>query len=139
MRVQAWLIAVGLVVACGGGDDDKKSKGGSDDTAGPSDTGGEADADADSDADADADSDADADIPLALSVTSGFDHSCLLTTDGKTLCWGENGEGQASPPSDNFLSVDAGRRIPAVSRPRCAELLDERSQRPRGTTRAFKA
>ena len=38
MRVQAWLIALGLVVACGG-DDDKKSKGGSDDTAGPSDTG----------------------------------------------------------------------------------------------------
>ena len=134
MRVQAWLIAVGLVVACGGGRR-QEEQGWIDDTAGPSDTGGEADADADSDVDADADSDADADIPLALSVTSGFDHSCLLTTDGKTLCWGENGEGQASPPSDNFPSVDAGALHTCGLAPTGALVLDECSEWPRRTTR----
>ena len=42
------------------------------------------------------------------SVSAGWEHSCEVKADGSVVCWGSNGEGQASPPDGEFLSVSAG-------------------------------
>ena len=42
------------------------------------------------------------------SVSAGWAHTCAVQADGSVLCWGDNGEGQASPPGGEFLSVSAG-------------------------------
>ena len=32
-------------------------------------------------------------------ITAGGAHSCALKTDNTITCWGDNGDGQADPPS----------------------------------------
>src|SRR5207253_2635523 len=35
-------------------------------------------------------------------------HTCGVKTDGTLACWGDNGFGQASPPSGSFTAITAG-------------------------------
>ena len=43
-----------------------------------------------------------------LAVSAGWAHTCAVEADGAVVCWGDDREGQASPPSGEFLSVSAG-------------------------------
>ena len=43
-----------------------------------------------------------------LAVSAGLDHTCGVEADGSVTCWGDDREGQASPPSGEFRSVSAG-------------------------------
>ena len=40
----------------------------------------------------------------------GFEHSCMVRTDGTIACWGDNEYGQAEAPNGAFKSVAAGSR-----------------------------
>ena len=42
------------------------------------------------------------------SVSAGWAHTCAVDADGSVGCWGDNAEGQASPPGGEFISVSAG-------------------------------
>ena len=44
----------------------------------------------------------------AFASISAGGHTCGLTTSGDALCWGDDGDGQATPPAGEFASVDAG-------------------------------
>ena len=35
-------------------------------------------------------------------------HTCAIKTDGTLACWGDNDDGQASPPTGTFIAVSAG-------------------------------
>jgi hypothetical protein len=41
-------------------------------------------------------------------VTRGYGHACALTFDGRAVCWGANGSGQATPPLDLLFTDLAG-------------------------------
>ena len=41
-------------------------------------------------------------------VSSGYQHSCGLRTDGAIECWGLNNEGQSDAPGGNFVAVSGG-------------------------------
>jgi alpha-tubulin suppressor-like RCC1 family protein len=40
--------------------------------------------------------------------SAGSSHSCGVRTNGTLACWGENGDGQATPPAGTLRSVSAG-------------------------------
>ena len=42
------------------------------------------------------------------SVGAGDSHTCGVKTSGMVACWGDDGNGQASPPGGKFRSVSAG-------------------------------
>ena len=42
------------------------------------------------------------------SVSAGRFHTCAVEADGSVVCWGDDEEGQASPPGGEFLSISAG-------------------------------
>ena len=44
-----------------------------------------------------------------LSVSAGGGHSCGIKTDNTVVCWGNNRNGQSTPPTGQFSSVSAGR------------------------------
>ena len=50
------------------------------------------------------------DVPGAqvLDVATGSIHTCAVRADATVGCWGENHFGQATPPDDTFIGVDAG-------------------------------
>ena len=41
-------------------------------------------------------------------IAAGTLHSCGIRTDGSVLCWGNNGWGEAMPPSGSFTTIAAG-------------------------------
>jgi alpha-tubulin suppressor-like RCC1 family protein len=41
-------------------------------------------------------------------VSAGYDHTCGLRTDGTIACWGNNAQGQATPPAGSFTAVSVG-------------------------------
>ena len=41
-------------------------------------------------------------------VSAGSWHTCGLTRDGAVVCWGQNLEGKATPPTGTFIQVSAG-------------------------------
>ena len=43
-----------------------------------------------------------------ISLSGGGEHACGLLNDGAIACWGENGQGQASPPSGEFTGMVSG-------------------------------
>lgn len=43
-----------------------------------------------------------------ISLSGGGEHACGLLNDGSIACWGENGKGQASPPSGEFTGLVSG-------------------------------
>ena len=43
-----------------------------------------------------------------ISLSGGGEHACGLLYDGAITCWGENGQGQASPPSGEFTGMVSG-------------------------------
>ena len=44
-----------------------------------------------------------------VSISNGLLHTCALREDGTAVCWGNNGRGQASPPTDVKLrSISSG-------------------------------
>src|SRR5687767_11812133 len=45
---------------------------------------------------------------VPASVSAGGIHTCGVRTDGVVLCWGDNGQGQSTPPSGTFTAVSAG-------------------------------
>ena len=40
-------------------------------------------------------------------ISSGTDHVCALREDGTAVCWGDNQDGRASPPSETFTAISA--------------------------------
>jgi hypothetical protein len=45
---------------------------------------------------------------VVASVNAGTSHTCGVRADGAVACWGDDGEGQASPPAGTFTQVSAG-------------------------------
>ena len=43
-----------------------------------------------------------------ISLSGGGEHACGLLYDSTITCWGENGQGQASPPSGKFTALVSG-------------------------------
>ena len=42
-------------------------------------------------------------------MTSEFSQSCGLKTDGTAVCWGNNSQGQATPPTGvKFVAISSG-------------------------------
>src|SRR6476661_10597047 len=41
-------------------------------------------------------------------VAAGAWHTCALRAEGTIACWGNNNEGEASPPSGTYTQIDAG-------------------------------
>ena len=42
-------------------------------------------------------------------LSSGYNHSCLLRSDGSASCWGNNRSGLATPPEDTpFTLINSG-------------------------------
>ena len=58
--------------------------------------------------------------PLTFTrVTSGHSFSCGIVSSGSVVCWGDNREGQTTPPLGSFLSISAnGSRICGVKEDR---------------------
>ena len=50
-------------------------------------------------------------------VSSGWNNTCALRTDGSVACWGDNGDGQSDPPDGTFIAVSAGERHSCGLRP----------------------
>ncbi|MDE0676587.1 MAG: hypothetical protein OXH42_04525 [Acidimicrobiaceae bacterium] len=50
-------------------------------------------------------------------VSSGWNNTCALRTDGTVACWGDNGDGQSDPPDGTFTAVSAGERHSCGLRP----------------------
>jgi hypothetical protein len=52
------------------------------------------------------------DEPVSSShtVSAGGNYTCGLRTDGTLACWGDNSEGQATPPAGTFSQISAGSR-----------------------------
>ena len=44
----------------------------------------------------------------SLEVTAGIYHTCGLKTDGTLACWGDNSDGQSTPPAGTFTQVAGG-------------------------------
>jgi alpha-tubulin suppressor-like RCC1 family protein len=51
----------------------------------------------------------------AISISTGFDHSCALRKDGTVWCWGYNGYGQLGDGTTKTRSYAA--RVPGLKRP----------------------
>ena len=48
--------------------------------------------------------------PPGFTMTdSGYQHACGLRADGTVVCWGDNSNGQADSPDENFKAVTASR------------------------------
>ena len=43
-----------------------------------------------------------------ISVSAGDDHTCGVRETGSVACWGNDEDGQSTPPEGLFISVDAG-------------------------------
>jgi len=43
-----------------------------------------------------------------LQVSAGNTHTCGVKSDNTVVCWGNNGNGQATPPAETFQQVSAG-------------------------------
>ena len=43
-----------------------------------------------------------------MALSAGLFHTCGLRLDGSAECWGDNGDGQVSPPSGSFESLSTG-------------------------------
>ena len=48
-------------------------------------------------------------LPFA-SISAGKGHTCGVDAGGSVVCWGDNGDGEATPPAGLFISVSAGGR-----------------------------
>lgn len=51
-------------------------------------------------------------VNLATTVTgvaAGAEHTCVITSDDTTRCWGNDGDGRTTPPSTVFTSISAGQ------------------------------
>ena len=46
--------------------------------------------------------------PSFASVSAGSVHTCGLKTGGAVVCWGYDGDGEATPPEGEFASISAG-------------------------------
>ena len=42
-------------------------------------------------------------------ISSGADHVCALHSDGSVACWGENDQGQATPPNGTYIAISSGQ------------------------------
>ena len=42
------------------------------------------------------------------SASAGYDHTCGVRDNGSVACWGDDEDGQATPPEGRFASVSAG-------------------------------
>ena len=49
-----------------------------------------------------------ADIERFVAVSSGGSHSCGIQDSGVLECWGDDDDGQSTPPTGTFASVNAG-------------------------------
>ncbi len=47
-------------------------------------------------------------VPVYRQVSAGTDYTCGLKVDNTLACWGDNGNGQATPPAGSFKQVSAG-------------------------------
>ena len=51
------------------------------------------------------------------SIDAGSSHACGVRLDGRVSCWGDDGDGRASPPSGEFVEVAAGSHHSCGIRP----------------------
>ncbi len=42
------------------------------------------------------------------SIDAGYEHTCGVKTDGSVACWGNDADGETTPPAGQFSSVSAG-------------------------------
>jgi hypothetical protein len=47
-----------------------------------------------------------------VSISAGRVHTCGVAGDGTVGCWGDNTNGQATPPAGSFTQVSAGVTTP---------------------------
>ena len=47
------------------------------------------------------------DPPQVIDLATGSTHTCAIRADGTVGCWGDDSEGQSSPPDDTFILIDA--------------------------------
>ena len=67
---------------------------------------------------------------IAGSVSAGAAHSCAVRTDGTLVCWGNDDDGQASPPQGTYITVTAGAAHSSRGADgRSAGLLGQRHER----------
>ncbi len=71
----------------------------------------------DSESDSDSDTGLDTCAASLASVSVGGRHTCGVAKDGDVVCWGDNRQGQASPPGGAFAVVSAGERHTCGLRP----------------------
>ena len=47
-------------------------------------------------------------VERSVSVSAGASHTCWVRATGTVACWGDNSEGQSTPPGGLFITVSAG-------------------------------
>ena len=48
------------------------------------------------------------DRSLATPISAGGFHTCALRSSGSPVCWGDDANGRASPPNEEFVSISSG-------------------------------
>src|SRR5439155_1174547 len=54
---------------------------------------------------------------VAGSIEAGASHACAVAMNGTVTCWGNDADGQATPPGGSFVALSAGTNHAGAIRP----------------------